>query len=193
MRKTLTSSDSPLRIDSVTVPGTGGRIGMTICPGTKNLALDGFWDRDLAMDLDEITWWGASALVTLIKTRELTVLQVPHLPGMALKFGLAWHYLPIGETDLPDDLFDELWRESGGRLREILAAGGRIVIHCRDGLGRTGLVAARLLVESGMEPEEAIRLVRINRPGAFETPSHEAYVLRLDRMVSGSSVIHDTT
>jgi len=32
-------------------------------------------------------------------------------------------------------------------------AGEAIVIHCRGGLGRTGIVAARLLVEFGEDPE----------------------------------------
>lgn len=30
-----TSQDHPLKIDSVAVPGSTGRIGMTFCPGKK--------------------------------------------------------------------------------------------------------------------------------------------------------------
>ena len=46
MPKIQTSSTSPLRIDAVSVPGTTGLIGMTFCPGKKDLDLGGFWDRD---------------------------------------------------------------------------------------------------------------------------------------------------
>ena len=42
------------------------------------------------------------------------------------------------------------------RLRD----GESIVLHCKGGLGRTGMVAARLLVELGCMPEEAIVAVR---------------------------------
>ena len=45
--KVQTSITSPLRIDTVPVPGTTGLIGMTFCPGKKDLELGGFWDRDL--------------------------------------------------------------------------------------------------------------------------------------------------
>jgi len=47
------------------------------------------------------------------------------------------------------------------------------------GYGRTGMVAARLLIEFGVEPEEAIARVRSARPGAIEMPQQEAWVLKL--------------
>ena len=63
-------------------------------------------------------------------------------------------------------------------LRGALATGGRFAMHCYAGLGRTGTVAARLLVEHGMAPAEAIALVRKIRPGSIETDEQERYVLR---------------
>ena len=58
-----------------------------------------------------------------------------------------------------------------------------MVIHYRGGLGRTGTVAARLLVEFGMGPEEAIAAVRKARPGAIENAEQEDYVRRQKPMV----------
>jgi ADP-ribosyl-[dinitrogen reductase] hydrolase len=45
------------------------------------------------------------------------------------------------------------------------------------GLGRSGMIAARLLVELGEEPRAAIQRVRAVRRGAIETAAQEAYVL----------------
>ena len=45
------------------------------------------------------------------------------------------------------------------------------------GLGRSGMIAARLLVELGEEPRAAIQRVRQVRPGAIETAAQEDYVL----------------
>ena len=181
MPKVQTSTTSPLRIDAVPVPGTAGLIGMTICPGKKDIDLGGFWDRDLAADLEVIRTWGCSAVVTLMEPHELTLLQVPHLPALVLRLGMEWHHLPIKDVDYPDRLFERLWEESGRRLRQSLAAGGRIVLHCRGGIGRTGTIAARLLTEFGVSPKRAIRMVRAARPGAIETLQQEAYVLGLIR------------
>lgn len=55
-------------------------------------------------------------------------------------------------------------------------AGRTVVIHCRGGLGRSGLVAASCLVALGQQPKEAIRRVRSARPGAVEVESQERWV-----------------
>ncbi len=47
------------------------------------------------------------------------------------------------------------------------------------GFGRTGLLAARILVEFGESPERAIRAVRTVRPGAIETRGQEEYIMSL--------------
>jgi len=94
---------------------------------------------------------------------------------------MAWHYLPIPDVAIPGDLFEVLWEESGRRLRQTRAGGGRIVLHCRGGIGRTGTIAARLLTEFGVSAKEAIRMVRAARPGTIETLEQQAYVMRLIR------------
>jgi hypothetical protein len=38
------------------------------------------------------------------------------------------------------------------------------------------MISARLLVESGVEPDEAMTRVRAARPGAIETPSQQSWV-----------------
>jgi protein-tyrosine phosphatase len=154
------SSISPLRIDAVAVPGTGGLIGMTVCPGKDEYAGIGIpsgpWKRDLDDDLEGIIAWGAHALVTLIEGHEFVLLDVPEFPEKVRAAGIPWFHIPIVDLDVPDIRFEEEWETAGQELRRILADGGRIVLHCRAGLGRTGTIAARLLIEFGMDQREAI-------------------------------------
>ena len=89
------------------------------------------------------------------------------------------HPLRIDEVRAPDGRFEELWKSAGPRLREILLDGGKILIHCRGGIGRTGRVAAQLLVELGMPHEKAIKAVRAARYGTIETRDQERYVCSL--------------
>jgi protein-tyrosine phosphatase len=178
--KVNTSVTSPLRIDTVLVPPTGGQIGMTICPGKKDQGIiSGPWDRDLDLDLQVIQNWQAKALVTLIEDFEFKLLSVPELAEKTKSIGIRWLHLPIVDVGVPDMVFEEKWETAGKELRLILRNGGRIVLHCRGGLGRTGLVAARLLVEFGMDQQEAIRRVRAARPGAIQTREQENYVRRI--------------
>jgi ADP-ribosylglycohydrolase len=90
--------------------------------------------------------------------------------------GLEWHHLPIDDTDVPDAGFERAWVYSGLRLRRHLLAGSKVLLHCLGGLGRSGTIAARLLVELGTTPDAAIRAVRVARAGAIETPAQEAHV-----------------
>jgi ADP-ribosyl-[dinitrogen reductase] hydrolase len=46
-------------------------------------------------------------------------------------------------------------------------------------------VAAQLLVELGVPPQEAIERVRAARPGSIETAEQERYVLHLSRRSGG--------
>jgi ADP-ribosylglycohydrolase/protein-tyrosine phosphatase len=174
-----TSTTDPLRIDEVAL-GNGGVLGLTLCPGKKQpLAMTGAWDRDLATDLRVIADWGAGAVVTLMEVHELHRLQVAHIGEAVETLGMDWYLLPISDGNVPDGGFERVWSYAGCRLRSLLASGKKLLFHCRGGLGRTGTIAARLLVEVGSSPEGAIARVREARPGTIENDAQERYVRNL--------------
>ena len=172
-----TSLTHPLRIDNVSAPG-GGLIGMTFCPGKKQQnAMTGAWDRDLKLDLERVRALGAVAVVTLMENHELAKYQVEHL-GLEVKaLGIEWHHLPIRDWDVPREPFEERWLRSGPKLRNHLAEGRRILLHCLGGLGRTGTIAVQLLAELGRPAQSALEVVRQARHGAVETEAQRAYAL----------------
>lgn len=88
-----------------------------------------------------------------------------------------WFHAPIPDVSIPGLAFIAAWRTIGPRISEQLRTGGSVVVHCRGGLGRAGMVAAMLLVLMGENPRRAIERVRAVRPGAIETQAQEAYVL----------------
>lgn len=180
IRKTSTSH--PLLIDFVEVGDRGAKLGMTLCPGKHQPdGSTGWWERDLESDLVRIAASGAAALVTLMEEPELEDMKVPAaaLAQAASKHGIEWHHLPIRDGSVPDSRFHQRWPVTGARLRGHLRAGRSVVIHCKGGLGRSGMIAARLLVELGWDPEHAIKEVRRARPGAIETAAQEEHVRRL--------------
>ena len=179
MADTRTSSSSPLRIDSVEANGAGGVIGMTICPGKRGDSQFGSgWDRDLTTDLDAIRYWGATSLVTAMESDEMQKLGVGELGSAAAKARLEWFHLPISDGAIPDKRFDDAWPKIAPALLQELKTGRRVVIHCRGGLGRTGMIACLLLIEFGRSPQDALRAVRRARPGTVETKEQEAFVLK---------------
>jgi ADP-ribosyl-[dinitrogen reductase] hydrolase len=171
-----TSQDYPLKIDSVSVPDSTGKIGMTFCPGKKQRgAMTGDWHRDLILDLKVIQAWGATVIVNLIEEHEMVDLGVQdtaqHLPA-----GIDYIRLPIPDFGVPSPAWHAQWQAESPLLLDRLRAGESILLHCKGGLGRTGMIAARILVELGGTPEESIVAVRQARSGTIETREQEAYV-----------------
>jgi protein-tyrosine phosphatase len=175
-----TSLSHPLRIDELSIDGVTGLIGITFCPGKCGESYDGFrWERDLEKDLNVIADWRADAVVTLIEDHEFEMLGVPQLGEQVRARGIEWHHLPIKDVAPPDARFEEGWVTSGPLLSGILARGGKVLLHCRGGLGRAGTVAARVLIEFDVLPKEAVARVRRARAGAIETQQQMQYVLNL--------------
>ncbi len=172
-----TSQNDPLQIAPVEVAPGLGKIGVTFAPGKHDLgSTSGPWARDLATDLDAIVAWPAHALVTLIEPHEFDLLGIPSLGEEARRRGLEWLHLPIRDVSTPGRSFEAAWPAHRKTLRDWLAAGENVVVHCRGGLGRAGMIAARLLVETGVDPEDAMERVRAVRSGAIETHPQERWV-----------------
>ncbi len=173
-----TSDTHPLRIDYVSVPNATGKIGLTFCPGKRCEGLyGGTWERDLDKDLAVIEIQGGKVLITLMEQHEFAILGVPEFPRAIEGSTIEWLHLPILDMNVPDDKFEHQWSMVSPRLHAQLAEGDTIVIHCRGGLGRTGLVAARMLVEAGLSPVDAVATVRSAREHSIETYAQEHYVL----------------
>jgi ADP-ribosyl-[dinitrogen reductase] hydrolase len=104
-----------------------------------------------------------------VETEELRLLRVERLGEEVSQRKMVWFHLPIVDVSIPDQRFEQRWVVAGQELRAMLRRRLDVLVHCRGGLGRAGTIAARLLVELGMQPAKAIASVRAVRPGAIES------------------------
>lgn len=170
-----TSADSPIRVDFVAdaVHGLPGRLGLTIAPGK----CDEKWDRDLADDLRRLRdHYHTEILVSLLERHEYEALDIANLVEAAAEAGIDMLRLEIPDVSVPKSM--ERCQDTVRQILSAMAEGQTVVVHCRGGLGRSGLVAACCLVACGREPEAAIARVRDARPGAVETSEQERFVAR---------------
>lgn len=134
-------------------------------------------------DPSAIAAWGADKVIGLTKPDEPASLGMPDLAGHLATAGLAWRNAPIDDFAAPDDRFNQAWPALRDCLLGRLNGGGKVLVHCRAGRGRSGTIVAALLIAGGLAPDDAIGAVRSARPGAIETADQEAWLRQIS--VSG--------
>ena len=90
----------------------------------------------------------------------------PNAPGAGLVPTCRWR-----DDCAPEAPFAAAFASHKADLLARLAAGQTLAIHCRGGSGRTGLMAAILLLGSGYPPAEVKALVQGCVPGADPDPT----------------------
>lgn len=146
----------------------GGRIGVCPLPGHYNT---------LCEDVETIVAWNPSIVLTLTEMSEMEDLGSEHLGPQLETRGITWKHLPIRDWSGLSDHNAAYWPVLSGQLHGVLDQGEAVLTHCRGGLGRSGMIALRLLVERGIEPETALKRLRHVRPGAVETPEQMRWAM----------------
>ncbi len=146
----------------------GARLIFTPCPGTK--------EASLQASLKTLQAAGADAVVTMMPDAELGEFKADSLPAECAALGLAWFQLPVEDDCAPEAPFAAAFASHKTALLARLAAGQTLAIHCRGGSGRTGLMAAILLLESGYAPTQVKTLVQGLRPKALTLAPHVHYL-----------------
>ena len=134
---------------------------------------------------DETKSWhqsGIQTVLSLLTKDEESELAIQDEGGEVAKQGMKFISFPIPDRGIPasstaavemlDEVHDELQR------------GKNVLVHCRQGIGRAGMVAASLLVLDGAEPRIAIERVSNARGVPIpETPDQEQWIHRLPARV----------
>lgn len=90
--------------------------------------------------------------------------------------GFDFLHIPIADGHPPTlEQMDEIYKW--------LKRGKGNLVHCVGGIGRTGtVISAYLILEEGLDSEEAVEEVRRFRPGAVQTYEQELFLLQLEKM-----------
>lgn len=156
--------------DVLDVPGSTAQLIFTPCPGSKGTSV--------SEALTTLQAAGAEALITLMPAEELARNEATQLPQLCAERDFEWFHLPVADEQVPLADFDDAWGESVARISELLSAGKSVAIHCKGGSGRTGLIAARILIDRKVPRETAIASVQALRPKAIQHPAHIGWIER---------------
>lgn len=137
-----------------------GRIGICRLPGRSG---------DIDGDVAAIRAWAPAVVVSMTEAAEMVRFGAAGLPALLARDGIGWRHFPIIDFGAPEGEVFPIWSALTAELHAALDAGGGVLLHCRAGLGRSGMVALRLLVERGEDAGAALDRIRAARPGAVET------------------------
>ncbi|CAB1330477.1 unnamed protein product, partial [Coregonus sp. 'balchen'] len=130
--------------------------------------------RNLQRDVGELQNQGVEDVFVFCTRGELHKYRVPRLLEAYRLQGLRVHHLPFPDGGTPD-------LEHCCQILEALQANlhnnRKTVIHCYGGLGRSGLIAACLLLKLSvsMTPDKAIEILREHRGGGAIQTFREKY------------------
>ncbi len=142
------------------VPVGGGQLALAPVPGAAG---------DLHADVDAIALWGATLVVSATESEEMQTLGAEALPRALRDAAIRWVHFPIRDFGVPEGDVLVQWASVSEQVRLQLQAGGRVLLHCRGGCGRSGMLVLRLMIEAGIGAEEALQQLRAVRPCAVET------------------------
>ena len=136
------------------------------------------YGSDRFEDFREIKALGISKIYCLQEEEELLYLSngtenIGRRRESLSALGIELVHSPIGDFSVPT-------MEQAAELTKMILSditeGKNVLIHCMGGLGRTGTIAACVLVRTGISPQEAVEQVRIVRPGTLETNAQVQFV-----------------
>jgi protein-tyrosine phosphatase len=106
---------------------------------------------------DELSDWrrsGIDIVLSLLTPEEERNLDLKYEGREAKAQGMRFASLPIPDREVPNS--ESELSSTLDRIAAALGEGKNVVVHCHQGVGRTGLVAACLLVAKGLSPKAAV-------------------------------------
>jgi protein-tyrosine phosphatase len=160
--------------------------------------IDGPWSGKLAISArprggdwleDEIQGWrraGVDGVVSLLTPPENKDLQLNLEESLSRSHGLRFIRFPVEDRSVP------ISRDEAAtviaQVDDLLRQGQNVAIHCRQGIGRSGMFAAALLATNGRSPDEAMELIsQVRGLPVPETPEQREWVKEFSKTRIGSA------
>jgi protein-tyrosine phosphatase len=143
-------------------------------------------DDDLREEVAGLAAAGVDTLVSLLEPSEVRELGLRMAQQHCEALGLCFVSFPIPDRGVPKPAqpFVSLVQ----MLRRRLVSGAHVAVHCRAGIGRSGLLVASLLVAVGHSPAEALEMTSRSRGVQVpDTPEQEAWLHRYARELGGAT------
>jgi len=163
---------------------------------TKLHWVEGPWPGKLALAArprggewlqDEIASWqraGVDTVLSMLTPDEEADLDIAQEASQVKAHDMKFLSFPIPDRQVPES--ESRLTKTLEQLEADLAVGRNVVVHCRQGIGRTGLVAACLLLTKGLDADAAVKRLSEARGIAVpETAEQRKWIDRYATIFAG--------
>lgn len=175
----MCDSESSFRA-KISCPKTGACV-MSGFPGLAT-GIDGepyLEPHNLRATLSDILGAGATRLVVLTEEAELPEGAFAFLQAGAAQAGLNLSYLPIPDYHAPDATILAAWHRLADGIDTLPRDGGTLAFCCQHGAGRSGTMAALMLIEQGLTADQAVAKVREGFSEAVESENQLIFLQKI--------------
>ena len=132
---------------------------------------------------DEVEGWkraGLDVVVSLLTSGEASELGLTREAEIVNGIGITYINFPIADYNVPASKLPV--QQLATELNDQLSHGASIGVHCRQGIGRSSLVAACVLVTSGESPQTAFQHIERARGRSVpDTAEQKEWVISFAR------------
>ncbi len=135
----------------------------------------GGWLED---EIQSLKTSGVGAVVSLLEPQEIIELDISQEQVLCEANGISYLSFPIPDRNVPPSKIEalSLARSLSNQLRQ----GKSLVRHCRQGIGRSALIAACVLALGDLSVDEAFQKIEDARGCSVpDTPEQRAWVVRV--------------
>ena len=149
------------------LPVLKGRLAISPMPGRT---------RHYYSDWLHLMAWRPDLVITMTPQSELDRKGAGTLGTDLTNEGIAWVHFPVPDFGVPLD--DAPWDATRDAALAVLRRGGKVLVHCHGGCGRSGMICLRLMIAAGEGAEAALARLRQARLCAVETEAQMGWALQ---------------
>lgn len=157
------------------LPVGGGILALSALPGAGG---------DYTGDLEHLVSWRPAMVICMAQDHEMIGVGAGALAADVQNRGARWAQLAVEKGAAPEPEVQAHWPVVRDQARRALLGGGRVLMHCADGCGRSGMMALRLMIECGDAPDDALRRVAHVRGCALGSQAQVNWALRAERQAA---------
>ena len=150
-------------------------------PGRLGISRKPDGGEALDADMAQLAHGMVDHVVSLLEPAEAAEFGLADEGSAAERNGIGFYNFPITDHGVPADAVH--YRRAASAIAGRLGAGQAIVIHCRAGLGRAPSLAIAALIESGVNPDEAI--LRVGRARGRPVPETDEQLAFIREFAAG--------